>query len=83
MTRPPRVLLQCSIGDVADDWNIGRFSLLGEEMAKVAEVVARNREPTAAGDDPVLSSLNREAFDELWLLGVDGGDGSRRAMWRA
>jgi hypothetical protein len=75
MTHRLRVLLQCSIGETADDWHVGRFSLLREEMAKVAEVVARNREPTGTGDDPVLSSLNREAFDELWLLGVDGGEG--------
>ena len=70
-----RVLLQSSIGYAADDWHVGRFALLREEIEKIADVVARNREAAGTGDDPVLSSLNRDTFDELWLLGVDGGEG--------
>jgi hypothetical protein len=70
-----RILLQTTIGPAADDWNIGRFSLLAEYLATIADVLARNREPDGSGNDPVLSTLSRERFDEVWLIGVDGGDG--------
>ena len=73
MTDPIRLLLQCTISYAPDDWHVGRFSLLRDEIAKVADVVARNREPDRKGDDPVLANLSREAFDEVWLIGVDGG----------
>ena len=73
MTRPIRILLQASIPYTEDDWHVGRFSLLQDELSKVADVRARNREPDGRGDDPVLSKINRQDFDELWLLGVDGG----------
>jgi hypothetical protein len=68
-----RILLQCTIPYSADDWHVGRFSLLADELRKAGEVVARNLEPDASGDDPVLSRLGRAEFDEVWLLGVDGG----------
>jgi hypothetical protein len=70
-----RLLLQCTIADSADDWHVGRFSLLAEQLRTVAEVVARNREPDSRGDDPILSTLDHSQFDEVWLLGVDGGEG--------
>jgi len=73
MSKSIRILLQCSIPHAEDDWHIGRFSLLRDELSKVAEVVARNREPDGSGDDLVLSNVTRAKFDELWLLGVDGG----------
>jgi hypothetical protein len=73
MGKSIRILLQCSIPYAEDDWHVGRFSLLREELSTVAEVVARNREPDARGDDPVLSKIARSRFDELWLVGVDGG----------
>src|SRR5438552_10152159 len=69
------VLLQCTIPYAEDDWHVGRFSLLQRELASVAAVTARNREPDARGDDPVLASLDTSGFDEVWLLGVDGGAG--------
>lgn len=68
-----RILLQCSIRYSADDWHIGRFGFLADELRKAGEVVARNLDPDATGDDPVLSRLDRAGFDEAWLLGVDGG----------
>jgi len=37
--------------------------------------MARNREENAAGDDEVLSGIDRSHFDELWLFAVDAGDG--------
>ncbi len=69
----PRILLQGSIPYAADDWHVGRFSLLAAELARWADVTARNREPDAAGDDRTLLGLRREPYDELWLLAVDGG----------
>lgn len=68
-----RILLQCTIPYVDDDWHAGRFALLAGELQKIANVVARNLEPSSAGDDRVLSRLSRGDFDEVWLLGVDGG----------
>lgn len=74
-TTPIRVLLQTSIPQVADDWHVGRFSTLTELIGEVAHVVARDRQPDRRGDDPVLSGLSRAEFDEVWLIGVDGGEG--------
>jgi hypothetical protein len=70
-----RILLQCTIEFAEDDWHVGRFSMLADELATVADVVARNREPTDGANDPVLSTLGRSHFDEVWLFGVDGGTG--------
>jgi hypothetical protein len=68
-----RVLLQCSIPFAANDWHVGRFSLLAAELARWAHVTARNREPDRAGDDTTIRGLSREQYDQLWLLAVDGG----------
>jgi hypothetical protein len=82
-TKPIRVLLQTTIPATADDWHIGRFSLLQEHLASLKdehgqplfEVTARNRESNEHGTDPVLSTLDQSDFDELWLFAVDKGDG--------
>lgn len=69
-----RILLQTTIGDVADDWNVGRFSRLADELRHAGhEVTARNRAGDAAGDDPVLEALDRSPYDQLWLLAADTG----------
>ena len=81
--RPVRILLQTTIAAVEDDWNIQRFSMLREYLASLTDedgdplydVVARNREMNANGDDAVLALLDRLAFDELWLFAVDVGNG--------
>jgi len=73
MAKPIRILLQCSIPFSKDDWHVGRFSLLRDELSGVADVTARNLEPDANGNDPVLSNISRSSFDELWIFGVDGG----------
>ena len=40
-----RILLQTTIPDVADDWHVGRFSLLADELRRAGhEVTARNRD---------------------------------------
>ena len=82
MTAPIRILLQTTIPAIADDWNIGRFSMLRDYLAglvdsngdRLCAVTARDR--TAPGaPDPVLSTIDRSDFDELWLFAVDTGDG--------
>jgi hypothetical protein len=84
--RPVRILLQTTIPPVEDDWNIERFSLLREHLTALIdeggrplyEVVARDREADANGDDRVMASLDRTDFDELWLFAVDTGNGLSR-----
>jgi hypothetical protein len=83
MTRPIRILLQTTIPRAGDDWSVARFSLLREHLASLAdadgrrlcEVAARDRERDGAGNDPVLSALDRSDFDELWLFAMDAGGG--------
>jgi hypothetical protein len=78
-----RILVQCSIPFRADDWHVGRFSSLVKTLRglrdgdgePLTDVLARNRSQEDGGHDPVLASLSRSTFDEVWLLGVDGGDG--------
>ena len=68
------ILLQTTIVDIPDDWNVGRFSLLADELARAGhEVTARNRDE--ATDDSVLSVLNTLDYDQLWLMAVDTGHG--------
>lgn len=68
------ILLQTTITGDPDDWNIGRFSLLADELRRAGhDVTARNRDD--ADDDEVLSTLDTSGFDELWLLAVDVGGG--------
>jgi hypothetical protein len=83
MTTPIRILMQTTIPFAADDWHIGRFSLLRDHLASLkdeagkplCEVTTRNRESDAAGNDPVLSTLDQTDFNELWLFAIDQGDG--------
>jgi hypothetical protein len=75
--------MQTTIPFEEDNWHIGRFSLLRDELASLKdkagnalyEVTTRNRESDAAGNDPVLSTLDQSDFDELWLFAIDLGDG--------
>jgi hypothetical protein len=80
--KPINVLLQTTIEHTANDWHIGRFSMLREYLASLSapdgsrlfHVTARDRDPIGAPDS-VLSSLDRSVYDELWLFAVDTGDG--------
>lgn len=80
---PIRILMQTTIPFAEDDWHIGRFSLLRDELAALkddagnplCEVTTRNRESDAAGNDPILSTLDSTDFNELWLFAIDMGDG--------
>ncbi|MEW6495808.1 MAG: hypothetical protein AB1589_25305 [Cyanobacteriota bacterium] len=83
MEKPIRILLQTTIPTTEDDWSIERFSLLRDYLASLkdesgnslCEVIARDRESDAEGNDPILSQLDRSDFDQLWLFAVDVGDG--------
>src|ERR1700761_1764926 len=76
-----KILLQTTIVPTADDWSIARFQLLDRFLsqqrdlrgAPLFEVTARDR--ASEGDDPVLSTLDRSDFDEMWLFAVDTGSG--------
>lgn len=71
-----RLLLQTTIPRIDDDWNVERFSLLRDELASIDGVVVTARDRVANnGDDPVLKHLAASDYDQLWLLGVDGGEG--------
>ncbi len=82
MTKPINVLLQTTIVPTANDWHIGRFSMLREYLASLSapdgsrlfRVTARDRDPVGAPDS-LLSSLDRSTFDQLWLFAVDTGEG--------
>jgi hypothetical protein len=75
--------MQTTIPFVEDAWHIGRFSLLRDELVSLkdeagnplCEVTTRNRELDTAGNDPVLSKLDKTDFNELWLFAIDTGDG--------
>lgn len=70
-----RILLQTTIVENAEDWDITRFTLLAAELRAAGhDVVARDR-AAGAGDDPVLSHIDELGFDQLWLMAVDLGDG--------
>lgn len=83
MTSPIRILMQTTIPFAEDNWHIGRFSLLRDELASLKdeagnhlyEVTTRNRELDSAGNDSVLSMLDTTDFKELWLFAIDTGDG--------
>ena len=70
-----KILLQTTIVEHPDDWDISRFSLLADELRSAGhEVTARNR-VRRADDDPMLSRLDELDYDQLWLMAVDIGDG--------
>ncbi|MBD1881345.1 hypothetical protein [Coleofasciculus sp. FACHB-T130] len=83
MTQPIRILLQTTIPTTEDDWSIWRFSLLRDYLASVTdeagnplfEVTERDRVLDADGNDPILSTLDRSDFDQLWLFALDTGEG--------
>lgn len=74
-----RILLQVTTPYEADDWNVNRFGLLRAEMATAASVTARNREPASGGSDPLLLALPESDYDQIWIMGVDVGNGLTRA----
>ena len=70
-----KILLQTTIAEHPDDWDIIRFSLLADALRAAGhEVTARNR-VSRAEDDPILSRLDELDYDQVWLMAVDVGDG--------
>jgi hypothetical protein len=70
-----KILLQTTIVERPNDWDITRFSLLADELRAAGhDVTARNR-AADADDDPILSRLDDLDYDQLWLMAVDVGDG--------
>jgi hypothetical protein len=70
-----KILLQTTIAENPDDWDISRFSLLARELRDAGHhVIARNR-VDGADDDPVLSHVDSLGVDQVWLMAVDVGDG--------
>jgi hypothetical protein len=70
-----KILLQTTIAEHPDDWDVTRFSLLADELRAAGhEVTARNR-VSRAEDDPILSRLDELDYDQAWLMAVDVGDG--------
>jgi hypothetical protein len=90
MSKPIRILLQTTVPFAEDNWHIGRFSLLRDELNSIkdeagnqlCEVTTRDRETDSKGDDPVLSRLDTSDFDELWLFAIDTGGGLSEADCR-
>lgn len=78
-----KILLQTTIRYSRDDWSIERFSILAERLSRTEdesgnrlfEITARDRDPLSSGDDRTLSRLDETDFDQLWLFGVDVGNG--------
>jgi hypothetical protein len=68
-----RVLLQTTIPTTDDDWSIERFSMLRRVLAEAGHDV------TARDKNAGLANIDQEPFDQIWLLGVDGGDGLNEA----
>jgi hypothetical protein len=79
-----KILLQTTIPTTEDDWSIARFSRLANCLRRVGgnsaqrfEVMMRDRSALSR-PDPILSTLDRQSFDELWLFAVDEGSGLTR-----
>jgi hypothetical protein len=78
-----KILLQTTIPFSADDWTIDRFSFVAEYLSSLTDesgthiyrITARDRAKVAINDDPVLSTLDASDYDQLWLFGVDVGNG--------
>ena len=69
-----KILLQTTIPNVTNDWNVARFSLLVDELRRAGHVVtARNRDDVE--HDSYLSALDTLDYDQLWLFAVDTGGG--------
>ncbi|HXI66750.1 MAG TPA: hypothetical protein VNH41_02315 [Steroidobacteraceae bacterium] len=73
------ILLKTTIGPVADDWNVGRFSLLAAHLGRPQDqrgdnryqVSARDRVEGAAGEDRDLAQAAAGAYAQVWLIATD------------
>lgn len=75
---PSRILIKTTIPTTEDDWHVGRFALLADELRKAGhQVTERDRDADEAGNDRDLVRLGD--YDQLWLLAVDTGNGLSNA----
>jgi hypothetical protein len=78
-----KILFKTTIPFNADDWHVGRFSLLQAHLEALRDerglplftVTARDRTAGPGSDDEDLIGLPAADFDELWLFAVDVGGG--------
>lgn len=76
-----RILLKTTIPYDADDWHIGRFSLLANFLRSFGDGTPRfivdtsDRLEDERGNDPDLVHIAQSDYQQLWLFGVeqDGG----------
>jgi hypothetical protein len=80
-----KILLQTTIPTTENDWSIARFGQLADCLRGLRDnsdrgqfdVVMRDRDALGSPDS-ILSTLDRQPFDELWLFAVDEGSGLTR-----
>jgi hypothetical protein len=80
-----KILLQTTIPTTEDDWSIARFGQLAACLQRLGDNSDHRRFDVSMRDrdalgrpDPILSTLERQPFDELWLFAVDEGSGLTR-----
>jgi hypothetical protein len=86
MSRTIHILLQTTIEPIANDWHIGRFSMLRDYLSSLMNadgsplfhVTTRDRDPIETADS-MLSTLDQTNFDELWLTQAMA---STQTTWR-
>lgn len=66
-----RILLKTTIPSVADDWHIGRFSLLTAHLRSLGHEVETADRRDDGGHDIDLERAADGRFDQLWLFGTD------------
>ena len=65
-----KILLQTTIPNFSDDWNIFRFSKLHACLERSGfDVTSRNKEK----GDALLERIEQTDFDQMWLIAVDTG----------
>lgn len=67
-----RILIQTTIPYAENDWSVHRFGLVTDLLETRHEVTARDKDGSV---DSVLSKIDRDGYDQLWLIAVDTGDG--------
>ncbi len=66
-----KILLQTTIPNISDDWNISRFSKLQTCLEQAGfDVTSRNK----GKGDRLLERIVETDFDQMWLIAVDTGD---------
>ena len=78
-----RILVKTTIPYAEDDWHVGRFSLLLQTLADEGHVVVGRDRSSAEGDDLDLADAAEGYYDQIWLLGIDGGNGLTAADLQA